>query len=268
MPLFPYKSAGVWPHGLSAMKPQIWRLSDQAHLLHKVILLQWLNQAPEKPSGVDLLSSQPGKNGVLKILLASNMKRTWQKDSRSLQQNWWPPSNSCSMPEGGEYRRYITARLAVNNSSLDKVMVSSTRDGENLRTDCVNIECYTHCHHPRCLSWKTWDRYTIEQEWYTLLHEVVILTRNRILNRLRSRHAKLHCDFKENILQRPKFIWQPCKAINSQLEARTSGIAPALIIYSSCKLQDTLAVDRYRGSSDIRSTTQRRVGNSPAFGDD
>lgn len=54
------------------------------------------------------------------------------------------------------------------------------------------------------------------------------MNQNRILARLRSRHAKLQCNFKREKMQQPKVIPQLYRAVNGQALAQTSEIVPLL----------------------------------------
>lgn len=69
----------------------------------------------------------------------------------------------------------------------------------------------------------------IEQEQHALLHEAITLNQNRVLVRLRSRHAILQCNFKKEKMQQPKVIPQLYEAINGQALVQTSGVAPLLL---------------------------------------
>ncbi|KAL8955397.1 MAG: hypothetical protein Q9193_006735 [Seirophora villosa] len=64
----------------------------------------------------------------------------------------------------------------------------------------------------------------MEQEQYALLYEAVTLNQNRILVRLRSRHATLRRNFKREKMQQPKIIPQLHDAINHRALAQTSGV--------------------------------------------
>lgn len=68
----------------------------------------------------------------------------------------------------------------------------------------------------------------IEQEQHALLYEAIALNQNRVLVRLRSRHATLRCNFKKEKSLRPKVIPQLYEAINGQALVQTSGVAPLL----------------------------------------
>ncbi|KAL8967187.1 MAG: hypothetical protein Q9197_005570 [Variospora fuerteventurae] len=54
------------------------------------------------------------------------------------------------------------------------------------------------------------------------------MNQNRILVRLRSRHAKRQCNFKKEKMQQAKIIPQLYQAINGQTLAQTSGVTPLL----------------------------------------
>ncbi|KAL8982448.1 MAG: hypothetical protein Q9177_005268 [Variospora cf. flavescens] len=54
------------------------------------------------------------------------------------------------------------------------------------------------------------------------------MNQNRILVRLRSRHAKRQCNFKKEKMQQAKIIPQLYEAINGQTLAQTSGVTPLL----------------------------------------
>ena len=68
----------------------------------------------------------------------------------------------------------------------------------------------------------------IEQEQHALLYEAINLNQNRVLVRLRSRHATLQCNFKKEKMQRPKVIPQLHGAIKGQALVQTLGVAPLL----------------------------------------
>ena len=68
------------------------------------------------------------------------------------------------------------------------------------------------------------------EEQQALLCEAVALNQNRILLRLRSRHATSRANFKKNKMQRPKLIPQLCEAINkSILEGTARGSSPVFV---------------------------------------
>ena len=54
------------------------------------------------------------------------------------------------------------------------------------------------------------------------------MNQNRILIRLRSRHAKLRCNYKKDKMKRPKVISQLHEAINGQTSIQTAGGTPLL----------------------------------------
>ena len=74
------------------------------------------------------------------------------------------------------------------------------------------------------LSWNLLEPSAIEQEQHALLSEAIALNQNRILVRLRSRHATLQCNFKKDKVHRPKVIPQLSEAINCQSLAQRSGV--------------------------------------------
>ncbi|KAL8928604.1 MAG: hypothetical protein Q9208_001838 [Pyrenodesmia sp. 3 TL-2023] len=79
----------------------------------------------------------------------------------------------------------------------------------------------------------TQEQSSIEQEQHALLYEAVTLNQNRILVRLRSRHATLQCNFKKEKMQQPKIIVQLYEAINDQALAQASGVT--LLLFTALK---------------------------------
>jgi len=79
------------------------------------------------------------------------------------------------------------------------------------------------------LSWNTQEQSRLEQEQHSLLCEAIKLNQNRILVRLRSRHATLQCKFKKEKMQRPKVVPQLYLAINGLALAQTPGVTPVLL---------------------------------------
>ncbi|KAL8815790.1 MAG: hypothetical protein Q9223_005109 [Gallowayella weberi] len=75
---------------------------------------------------------------------------------------------------------------------------------------------------------RTEEQSSIKQEHHALLYEAITLNQNRILVRLRSRHATLQCKFKKEKMQQPKIIPQLYEAINGQTLAQMSGVTPLL----------------------------------------
>lgn len=59
------------------------------------------------------------------------------------------------------------------------------------------------------------------------------MNQNRILVRLRSRHARLQCNFKKEKMQQPKIIPQLYEAINGPILAQTSGVT--LLLFTALK---------------------------------
>ena len=68
------------------------------------------------------------------------------------------------------------------------------------------------------------------EEHHALLREAVALNQNRILLRLRSRHAKSQSNFAKRKMQRPKLIPQLCEAMEKLTPSRTSRVPSSVFV--------------------------------------
>ena len=105
------------------MKPQGWRTTDQAHLLQKITLLQWLNRTPEKPSETKVLESRPGEDVFPERVLSLQHEGDLAKGFAFLAARTDDPRKVVAVClEEGEDQRCLTVRLAINNGGLDSVV--------------------------------------------------------------------------------------------------------------------------------------------------
>ena len=106
------------------MGPPGWQEIDQAHLLQKVILLQWLNRAPEKPSEINLLESGRGEDDSFERVLGLQQEKDLAQAFAFLAARTDDPRKvvAACLEEGADHR-YLTVRLAMNNGNLDNVIV-------------------------------------------------------------------------------------------------------------------------------------------------
>ena len=105
------------------MTPQDWRNIDQAHLLQKIILLQWLNRTPEKPSETNLRESRLGEDDFPERVLGLQHEGDLAKAFAFLAARTDDPRKVvAACLEEGEDQRCLTVRLAINNGNLDSVI--------------------------------------------------------------------------------------------------------------------------------------------------
>ena len=108
------------------------------------------------------------------------------------------------------------------------------------------------------LSWSIQDQSSIEKKQNALLYEAITLNQNRILVRLRSRHAALRCSFKKRKVQRPKLIPQLYTAINARDLGQISGVAPMLFTALKADVEEL-----HRLFTNLENLTKSEAVSSP-----
>lgn len=194
------------------MLSRSWQDVDQAHLLQKIILLQLLNNTPEKPSGMCVSEwSAPTDYFTQRVLSLQREKELAESFAFLAATTNDPRKIVAACVEEGELGKCLTIRLAVNNGGLDNVRTGFQKLARALERI------------PRAGSMAEQGR--VKQEQHAILCEAITLNQNRILVRLRSRHATFRCNFKKDKSQRPKVISQLYTAVNDQASAENSGVA-------------------------------------------
>lgn len=104
------------------MSPHKWREIDHAHLLQKIILLQLLNEVPEKPCENTIVGLEPGEG------LSSGRTLTVQREKELAESFAFlaattddPRKIVAACVEEDKVKGGLTVRLAVNNGGLDNV---------------------------------------------------------------------------------------------------------------------------------------------------
>lgn len=116
------------------MSPHKWREIDHAHLLQKIILLQMLNEVPEKPGENNIVSLQ-SREGV-----SSTRSLTLQREKELAESFAFlaattddPKKIVAACVEEDEAKGCMTVRLAVNNGGLDNVKAGFEKMSEILK---------------------------------------------------------------------------------------------------------------------------------------
>ncbi|KAL8676701.1 MAG: hypothetical protein Q9186_006800 [Xanthomendoza sp. 1 TL-2023] len=188
-----------------------WRSIDQAHLLQKIILLQLLNRTPKEPTEINLSEWKTrGHNFHERIFDLQREKELTESFAFLAARTDDPKKVVAACVEEGEDHASLTVRLAMNKGNLDHVIAGFERMAEV-------FERFARTEHG-----------SIEQEHHALLYEALKLNQNRILVRLRSRHATLKCNFKKGKMQQPRIIPQLYEAIHRQALAQSSGVTHLL----------------------------------------
>ena len=130
------------------MPPHKWREVDHAHLLQKIILLQLLNEVPEKPHENKLvdLESRQGESPARTLTL--QREKELAESFAFLAATTDDPKKivaACVEEDGAS--GCIIVRLAVNNGGLDNVKAGFEKMSEILRRatqrgkpdDCVYL---------------------------------------------------------------------------------------------------------------------------------
>lgn len=197
-----------------------WTEIDHAHLLQKIILLQLLNKNQEKPSEKTLPELRLREDSSSVRAFSLQREKQLAESFAFLAATTDDPKKIVAVcVEEDEEKRSLTVRLAINNGNLDDVKPGFERMSKILQR-VMQIE-----------------QSRIEEEQHALLREAVALNQNRILLRLRSRHATYRCNFKKEKMQRPKIIPQLYDAVNGSILDRIAGVAPPVLIALRAEVQ-------------------------------
>jgi len=113
---------------LSAMSSRGWRDADQAHLLQKIILLQLLNNTPEKPSKMSISERSTQTDNFAKRVLGLQREQQLAESFAFLAATTNDPKKIvAACVEESKKGRCLIVRLAVNNGSLDTVKAGLER---------------------------------------------------------------------------------------------------------------------------------------------
>jgi hypothetical protein len=124
---------------------QSWRNIDQAHLLQKVILLQWLNRTPEKPAETNLIESRLREDDSSERVLGLQHERDLAKAFAFLAARTDDPKEIVAVClEEGEDQRCLTIKLAMNNGNLDNVRAGFERMAKIFERVVRTGKRYTH----------------------------------------------------------------------------------------------------------------------------
>lgn len=106
------------------MSSRGWRDVDQARLLQKIILLQLLNNIPEKPSEMNVSERSAQTDDLPKRVLSLQREKELAESFAFLAATTKDPRKvAAACVEESEEGRCLTVRLAVNNGNLDNVRV-------------------------------------------------------------------------------------------------------------------------------------------------
>lgn len=115
------------------MTPRRWSHVDRTHLLQKIILLQLLNQTPEKPSETNLSEwkAQEAKN-TERVFDLQREKELAESFAFLAATTDDPKKVVAACVEEGEEKGCVTVRLEMNHGNLDRVVAGFERMGKNL----------------------------------------------------------------------------------------------------------------------------------------
>jgi len=104
------------------MQSRVWRDVDQAHLLQKIVLLQLLNNTPEKPSEMSISERSAQTDDFTKRVLGLQREKQLAELFTFLAATTNDPKKIvAACVEESEKGRCLIIRLAVNNGNLDNV---------------------------------------------------------------------------------------------------------------------------------------------------
>lgn len=104
------------------MSSKAWRDVDQAHLLQKIILLQLLNNTPEKPSEMSISERSAQTDNLTKRVLGLHREKQLAELFAFLAATTDDPKKIvAACVEESEKGTCLIIRLAVNNGNLDNV---------------------------------------------------------------------------------------------------------------------------------------------------
>lgn len=104
------------------MSSRAWRDVDQAHLLHKIILLQLLNNTPEKPSEMSMNEWSAQTDNITTSVLGLQREKQLAESFAFLSATTDDPKKIvAACVEESEKGMCLIIRLAVNNGNLDDV---------------------------------------------------------------------------------------------------------------------------------------------------
>jgi len=110
------------------MQSRVWRDVDQAHLLQKIILLQLLNNTPEKPSEMSISERSAQTDDFTKRVLGLQREKQLAELFAFLAATTNDPKKIvAACVEESENGRCLIVRLAVNNGNLDNVKAGFER---------------------------------------------------------------------------------------------------------------------------------------------
>lgn len=124
-----------------------WRNTDQAHLLHKVILLQLLNKTPKEPSEINLSEWKTLEHAFPDRVLDLQREKELAESFAFLAATTNDPKKVvAACVEEGEDQSCLTVRLAVNNGNLDPVIAGFKRMANILERFARQGELNVHLH--------------------------------------------------------------------------------------------------------------------------
>ncbi len=110
------------------MSSRGWRDFDQAHLLHKIILLQLLNNTPEKPSEMSISERSAQTDNLTKRVLSLQREKQLAESFAFVAATTNDPKKIvAACVEESKKGRCLIIRLAVNNGNLDNVKAGFER---------------------------------------------------------------------------------------------------------------------------------------------
>ena len=116
------------------MSPHKWREVDHAHLLQKIILLQMLNEVPEKPYENTLVGLKSREDESPARTLTLQREKELAESFAFLAATTDDPKKIvAACVEEDEAKRSMTVRLAVNNGGLDNVKAGFEKMSEILK---------------------------------------------------------------------------------------------------------------------------------------
>lgn len=127
-----------------------WQNIDQAHLLQKVVLLQLLNRTPEKPSEISVSDLEAKDDSLFKRSISIQHEKELAESFAFLAATTNDPKKVvAACVEEGEKNRCLIVRLAINNGSLNHVIVGFERMAKIFKRVVQAGELDVHCRHLR-----------------------------------------------------------------------------------------------------------------------
>ena len=116
------------------MSPHKWREIDHAHLLQKIILLQLLNEVPEKPCENKLVVFESREDVSSARTLPLQREKELAESFAFLAATTDDPKKIvAACVEEDKAKECVTVRLAVNNGNLDQVKAGLEKMSEILK---------------------------------------------------------------------------------------------------------------------------------------